>query len=422
MIVSPRRSYGDTFFSRHLLCLFVIHLVWVLLLSIQVSQAHPPSVLQLSVPVEQVLFPRCDEFLNLSQVQRENIEAIESSSELIDAELNVLKQARWLPQAPQLRARTSRGLEGDDIWRGRLGIRWYIPHFSIPRDVQDKRIETVLKELTTVFERTARIPLAYMHLAARRRWLTWTTNLIKHRLWSTKYKLLKDLAQSGSINQLQVRRALAQVKLSQLAEQRSRHAWQALYQNIITRPPSEEPLKLSSRFPLAERCVSPPSSEDVKKRLLTSPPLRSLRELLLTLALMKEKRTEDRRWIDFIEVSYDQQPDRSRMIAEIGIDLPNLDSRRQLDQRTRTLKQRQLHEMRLGREQEEKTLLAELQALLAEEPSTDYSPDPPHFISDQIPIIEIEMIELEIWKQAWSDQLSFEEVHLRWVAAHDYPW
>ena len=139
-------------------------------------------------------------------------------------------------------------------------------------------------------------------------------------------------------------------------------------------------------------------------------------ELLFELHQRRTEHVRRRgRWVDFVEVSYDEQGGDTRWIAEVGVDLVPLDSstsseRLRLNQLRATL--RELNDVA---SRDESKLRAQLSL-----PQTYRAPQPALTQPEltQVPTLDLYELEVNLWRRRWLHRLSIERILLQWDYSH----
>lgn len=412
--------------------------------AVTVTKSRLPWLLSLSLTI---MFARSPEALGYPQslpscerLQRSAFNALRPQLsreyEAFKRALSSLTLSAWVPRAPQLRGRVDRDDRADSSpeWSHRVGARLYIP--SIGADPSEvRRLGVSFSELPDVWrearlrEESARV--ATLHITARKSWVELRAAQERVAITEGRYEISTALERSGALSRRDLKRAQLQRELAILEEREALARWvelssmirAALSQGSDQRRDQDERRSNSAPregvvTPLESICAPRITSSQEHTRL-QRPRALSSQEASLLFKLNQDSVNavrDERRWFDFVEVSYDQRGDDTRWIAEVGVDLVPLETRDvskrlRLDQLRAELRDRMSASARA-----ESKLRASLELLRARPvgslpPSTLERPE-----LTQLPDLEIYELEVKLWSSGWRHALSAERTLIEWRA------
>lgn len=375
------------------------------------------------VSTTSLAYPRvlidCEALLNhrLSQLRAHLAQEHEGIAQAASA----LTVSRWVPRAPQLRGRIDQDQRRGqaDVWSGRVGARLYLPSLTVDpssRVAPGVSTRDLPKAWLMARRRDVVAQAAELHVAAREAWVELRSAQERAMIHEARHVLSRELEQAGALPARASKSARLQLDLAQLDQAQALSRWvsaASLIETLLDDAPLNQPVT-----PLQSVCAARPQTESAWNLLRQSPRQLSAEEAELLFDLYQRQTEHVRRrgrWIDFIEVSYDERGGDARWIAEVGVDLISLDP----STASERLKLRQiraaLREINDEATRNESKLRAQLslpQTLRAPQSSLT-RPE-----LTQLPMLELYELEVSLWRRRWLHRLSVERTLIRWNQDH----
>ena len=344
---------------------------------------------------------------------------LSGESELLDRRLQLSESERWLPKSPQLRTRFERSVltSGLALSKPRLGLRWAMPSFGGPKNsaLALFEVDRLVDRWREAREANIMIDAAMRHLNFRERWLVWAKEEGLAQIAQEELSRAKILFEAGSLTQSQLRRAELRQERVMLKSQTSRkHLRRAVSEMSENAHHIVFDLRAS---PLKDQCIQSFELPELGIEQTKRPP--SIAELSIITQLRldaTEAQSFSGRWIDFVELSYDDNQGDQRLIAEFGFDLPWGNRSLEKNEISMDRRLRKLFSLKAELDRSLKALWASLSE--DERGASVPLPYPPS-LEDSKLIDLLERAEaLELWSLQWLARLEREKLILEWLKLH----
>ena len=332
-----------------------------------------------------------------------------------------LRTSRWIPRSPQLRGRVNhdqrRGQAGE--WSGRVGTRLYLPALTTdpPESVE---LGVSLRDLPDAwlkaYQQREALRVAELHIVAREAWVALRVAQELDALYEARQQISQNLERAGAVSTRSLKHARLKHELAKLERDQTLGRWVSavsLIEDMMLKDQQSPRID-----PLESACVTRPTTESAWDQLIQQPRILSAQEAELLLELNQQHTAHVRRrgrWLDFVEVSYDQQGDDTRWIAEVGVDLVSLDPRGSSEELELHQLRSALRERSDEARRAESRLRAQIQLIRAHT-TPSLTLDRPALT--QLPEIELYELEVKLWQRLWLRDLSSERTLIQWRVTH----
>ena len=333
-----------------------------------------------------------------------------------------LSRSKWIPRSPQLRGRVNqdqrRGQASE--WSGRVGTRLYLPSLNTdPPEYRELGISSddLPDAWLAARQRLEALEVAELHVDARQAWVKLKASQEWVVIHDTRYQISIKLQRTGAIHKHALRQAMLKHELAQLERDQALARWVSAL-SLIDEAYVGSDQTATRVDPLQTTCVTKPKTDAEWHQLTRQPRLLSTQEAELLFELNQRHTAHSRRrgrWLDFVEVSYDQQGNDTRWIAEVGIDIVPLDPRDSAERLDLHQRRSALRERSDQARKYESRLRAHIEIMRTDtQPQTKLDRPPLNQFSE----LELYELEVELWQQLWLRHLSNERTLIRWRATH----
>ena len=328
---------------------------------------------------------------------------------------------RWIPRSPQLRGRVNQDQRSGQArsWSSRVGTRLYLPALTSDPSV-DSIAGLSLSELPLAWlkakQRQESKRVSELHISAREAWVELKVAQERAAIQKTRHQLSLRLSGAGALPARVLKQVELQRELAEMDADQALHDWVSI-NSLMTLNNSADNRKYH-RDPLQSVCIAHPVTQSEWNQILHQPRAHLASEIELLMKLNYQRLSQSRRrgrWLDFVEVSYDEQDGDGRWIAEVGLDLVPLDTGNSADQLELHKLQSSLQTLKDEAVQHEIRLSTQLSMIRAhQKPQRELKR--PQLI--QLPDLDLYELEVSVWQKRWRRYLSIERVLIQWWATH----